>query len=226
MIKEIMVENPITYEMQPDGSETPIVDPYDGCQLYCPYCFQLDDTSWNKDIYVNVNIADALKERLASWVKTDEIYIGSRCDPYMQLEEKYGLTRKCLSVLSDLKINTMIVTKSDNNLIFRDIDILCNFGADLTVLLGIANINQIGKGILNDNIRTANKLHESGVPVWVFITPVLPYVMNVEEIISELHGDIPIYLDKLRIKNNTIQSKNIINVCNMGLNPSPSRRNL
>ena len=204
MIKEILIEDPITYEEQPDSGRTPMIDPYDGCQLCCPYCFQIGDAKWNRNIYVNMNIADLLRERLATWVKTDELYIGSRCDPYMQMEEKYGLTRKCLSILNDFSINTMIVTKSDNNLIFRDLDILKNFSAELTVLLGISNINQIGKGVQNENILTANKLKENGVTVWIFVTPVLPYAMNVDEIISELNTDIPVFLDKLRINNDTI----------------------
>jgi len=127
----------------------------------------------------------------------------------MQLEEKYGLTRKCLSILNDLKINTMITTKSDNELIFKDIDILKNFQAEITVLMGITNINQIGKGKDNKNIQTANKLFNEGIKVWAFITPILPYIMNVDEIISVINPDIPIYLDKLRLED-TIQIKNIM----------------
>ena len=122
MIKETEVVDPITYERQPDGGKTPIIDPYDGCQLCCPYCWQLSDENWNRNIYVNINIADLLKDRLASWDKKETVYLGSRCDPYMQIEKKYSLTRKCLSVLNELRINTMITTKSDNVLIFRDID--------------------------------------------------------------------------------------------------------
>ena len=64
MIKEIKITDPITYEGQPDGGRTPMIDPYDGCQLCCPYCFQQNNINWNKDIYVNVNIAELLKERL------------------------------------------------------------------------------------------------------------------------------------------------------------------
>ena len=154
-----------------------------------------------------MNIADLLHDRLSTWNKSETIYFGSRCDPYMQIEEKYGLTRKCLSVLNELNISAMITTKADNDLIFRDIDILKNFNADLTVLMGISNINQIGEGALSNNILTANKLVDSGVSVWGFITPVLPYIMDVEEIIKELNTDIPIFLDKLIISPGTIQAK-------------------
>jgi len=209
MIKEITISDPITFEGQPDGGKTPMIDPYDGCQICCPYCWQLSDESWNKNIFVNMNIADLLKDRLVAWDKTETIYLGSRCDPYMQIEEEYSLTRKCLQVLNELSISTMITTKSDNDLIFRDIDILTSFKADITVLMGITNINQIGKGVQNNNILTANKLNKNGVSVWCFITPVLPYIMDVEGIIAELSADIPIFLDKLRIKRNTIQAQNM-----------------
>jgi len=202
MIKEVSVSDPITCEGQPDGGRTPIIDPYDGCQFCCPYCFRFCDDTWNNDIFVNINIADLLKDKLRTWDKNETIYIGSRCDPYMPLEEKYRLTRSCLKVLDELQINTMITTKSDNRLIFRDIDIIKNFSAQMTILIGITNINQIDKGALSQNIQTANELSDNGVTVWAFITPVLPYIMDVEEIISALSPNIKmIFLDKLRIFN-------------------------
>ena len=207
MIKEIMVSDPITYESQPDGGRTPIIDPYIGCQINCPYCFQWSDKQWNRDIYVNINIAELLSDRLGSWNKDETIYFGSKCDPYMQLEERYSLTRKCLEVLNELKINTMITTKSDNRLIFRDIDIIKNFNAEMTVLMGLSNINQIGKGSQNKNILTANELNDNSIEVWAFITPVLPYIMDVEAIISMLNPNIPIFIDKLRIDNDPIREK-------------------
>ena len=210
MIKEIKISDPITYEGQPDGEKVPMIDPYDGCQLNCPYCWQLSNQDWNKSIFVNTNIADLLKNRLNLWNKEDEIYLGSRCDPYMPIEEKYGLTRKCLQVLNELEINTMITTKSDNNLIFRDVDILKNFSAEMTVLMGMTNINQIGKGINNDNILTANKLFDNCVSTWAFITPILPYIMDIDAIIAALNPGIPVFLDKLRIKSDTVQAENMM----------------
>ena len=210
MIKEIKIIDPMTSEEQPNGGEVPIIDPYDGCQLACPYCWQLFDENWNKDILVHINIADLLPEKLSTWNKSETIYIGSRCDPYMPLEEKYGLTRKCLSVLNELCIKTMIVTKADNDLIFRDIDILKNFNADLTVLMGLSNINQVGEGILSNNISTANKLNDDGINVWAFITPVLPYIMDVDEIIESLNSNIPVYLDKLGIEPGTLRAKKMM----------------
>lgn len=210
VIKEIIIDNPITSEGQPDGGHVPIVDPYDGCQLCCPYCFQMCDENWNKNIYVKTNIVKLLNDKLAEWPKSSTMYIGSRCDPYMQIEEKYCLTRNCLEVLSKWNIPTMITTKSDNGLIFRDLDLLKSFSSKLTILLGISNINQIKKGINNRKIEIANELHKAGIQVWVFITPVLPYLMNVDATISALNNHIPIFLDKLRIFKDNIQTKKML----------------
>ena len=210
MVKEITITDPITYEEQPDGGQTPMIDPYDGCQLDCPYCFQLYDREFNKNIFVNTNIADLLKDRLNSWNKEEPIYLGSRCDPYMPLEEKYELTRKCLLILNELGINTMIVTKSDNNLILRDIDILMNFNAEITVLMGMSNLKQVNKGVLNNGILTANTLYDMDVSVRAFITPVLPYIMDIDSIITALNPNIPVYIDKLRIESNTVQAERMM----------------
>jgi len=61
----------------------------------------------------------------------------------------------------------------------------------------------------NYYILVANNLVDNGIPVWAFITPILPYIMDIEEIIDALHEDIPIYLDKLRIEKKTVQADNM-----------------
>jgi DNA repair photolyase len=76
--------------------------------------------------------------------------------------------------------------------------------------MGMTNINQIGKGLQNNNILTAKKLFHAGIKVWVFVTPFLPYIMNFDEVISKLDSEIPIFLDKLRINKNTIQSQKMM----------------
>jgi DNA repair photolyase len=75
--------------------------------------------------------------------------------------------------------------------------------------MGISNINQIEEGAQSNNILTANNLVDNGVRVWGFITPVLPYIMDVEEIIEALNKDIPVFLDKLMIEADTIQATNM-----------------
>lgn len=218
MFRELYYKEAVTFENPPDGGNIPIIDPYDGCTMGCPYCFQMNDRNWNKDFIVKLNMPELIKEQLKSWDTRETIYIGSRCDPYMEVERKYELTRKCLIELSKLQIPTMITTKAHYDLIFRDIDILKNYQADLTVLLGLSNVSQLStfeQSHTIKNIEAANRLHEQGIKVWAFITPILPGITNVNKMIESLHNDIPVFLDKLRINKGTIPMEKMLAYVNL-----------
>lgn len=217
MIKEIFAKEPITFEYPPDGNVLPIIDPYDGCTMGCPYCFQRNDANWNKDLIVKLNISQLIYEQLNDWDREKTIYIGSKCDPYMKIEKKYELTRKCLIELSELHIPTMIATKAHYDLVFRDIDILKNYKADVTVLLGLSNLNLLSnleESHTIKNIEVANKLHEQGIKVWAFITPILPGITDVNKMIGSLNNDIPVFLDKLTIEKDGIPMQKTLEYIN------------
>ncbi|WP_124067366.1 radical SAM protein [Clostridium sp. E02] len=215
MIRKRKIKNAFTNEIQPDGSSINIIDPYTGCQIQCPYCFQMGNRNWSKDIFINTNIADLLKLQVKEQHGSD-LYIGSMCDPYMDLEKQYRLTHKCLKTLRNCDSHVFITTKSDNQLILEDIELLKSFKVPVTVLFGLSNVNQAGKGKNHMNIKVANILKMEGLDVWVFITPVLPYVMNIEEMIEALDKKIPVYFDKLRVMTKGEQDKKVyhwINSC-------------
>lgn len=217
MVKEIFAKELITFEYPPDGGTVPIIDPYDGCTIGCPYCFQRNNPNWNKELTVKLNMPQLIKEQLSDWDKRKIIYIGSKCDPYMLIEKKYELTRKCLMELSKFNIPTMITTKAHHDIIFRDIDILKNYGADLTLLLGLSNLNQhssLEKSHTVKNIKVANTLHEQGIKVWAFITPILPGITDVNKMIGSLNKDIPVFLDKLRIEKDSIPAQKMLEYIN------------
>ncbi|NUU62093.1 SPL family radical SAM protein [Paenibacillus agri] len=206
MLKEILVSKAMTYEYPPDGGTVPIIDPYDGCTVGCPYCFQLEDEEWNIDLKVKLNIADILQDELMNWNKEDTVYLGSKCDPYMEIDRKYQLTRKCLIELSKLNMKCMVTTKAGSKLIYRDLDVIKAMGDKFTLLLGLSNLHQLKKiddCALISNIQTANELHRMGVRVWAFITPILPGITNVELMMNALDKDIPVFLDRVRLKKDT-----------------------
>lgn len=199
MIKEIVVKQALEKEGQPDGSYVITIDAYDGCQLRCPYCWQRNNICWSKDIFVRTNIAEKLSVELETNQNVKYLYIGSLSDPYMDLEKQYHLTQKCLKVLAELDKEVYITTKSNNKLILEDIALLKSFKVPVTVLMGLSNLKEQRAGGASINIQIANKLHEEGIKVQAFLTPILPYVSKVDEIITSIHPEIPIYLDKLRI---------------------------
>ncbi|MFC3746195.1 radical SAM protein [Paenibacillus sp. GCM10012306] len=206
MLKEILVSKAMTYEYPPDGGTVPIIDPYDGCTVGCPYCFQLEDEEWNIDLKVKLNIADILQDELMNWNKEDTVYLGSKCDPYMEIDRKYQLTRKCLIELSKLNLKCMVTTKAGSKLIYRDLDVIKAMGNKFTLLLGLSNLQQLKQVddyTLISNIQTANELHRMGIRVWAFITPILPGITNVELMMNALDKDIPVFLDKVRLNRET-----------------------
>lgn len=206
MLKEVQIDHAMTYEYPPDGTTLPIIDPYDGCTIGCPYCFRLEDEDWNKNLMVKLNIAEILCEELTGWNKEEVLYLGSKCDPYMDIERKYQLTRKCLIELSKLNVKCMVTTKAGSKLIYRDIDVIKPMGDKFTLLLGLSNLEQLKRKdsySMMSNIQTANELHRMGIKVWAFITPILPGITNVDEMINALDKNIPVFLDRIRIgKNN------------------------
>ena len=202
MIKMIACQKAVDYEYQPDGGKTPILDAYDGCQLNCPYCFQWQDPSWNKDILVKINFLDVLAQELADWDPAQTLYVGSRSDPYMPLEGRYRLTRSILQFLLARGIPCILSTKSNAPAFFDDIDLFRQFGEKLILCIGQANLAHLR--VNSDprelpNIRTANMLARLGIPTWVFITPVLPGITDVKTMIDALPAHMPVFLDKLRL---------------------------
>jgi len=201
-MKEIKISNAFGKEMQPDNTFVITLDGYDGCQLQCPYCFQMKNSEWSKEIFIRVNIAEVLDKQIKenqSIQKGTDLFIGSLSDPYMQLEETYQLTREMLEVLWDKEYSVHIVTKADNRLILRDLDLFKRFRNPIKILLGLSNLKQAAKDADNTNIAVANELKSHGVDVDVFITPVIPYIMNIDSMINALDSEIKIYLDKLRV---------------------------
>lgn len=203
MIKrEILCDSAIDYEYQPDGGKTPIIDPYDGCQLNCPYCFQWNDRTWNKAILAKTNLPAVLAEELQSWDHAEPVYVGSRGDPYQPLENTYGLTRRTLEVIRDHDLLCYLNTKSDSQAFRRDFDLFTTFGDRLVVCMGQANLPHLKAASHPSrlpNILAAQELARRGIKVWVFITPTLPGITDVHAMIAALPDSVPVFLDKVRL---------------------------
>jgi DNA repair photolyase len=202
MIVEKRVATALDVERPPGSEPLTVLDAYDGCLSNCPYCFQRRDPSWNADVIVKTNIVDALGTELAGWLKDALICVGSRSDPYMPLERKYRLTRQCLQLLNEHEVPVVITTKADTQMILADLDLFTNWHNDLKILVGFSNLRhyQHLERIADlQPLETLRRLTEHGVTVEAFITPVLPGITDVEQILPFIDPGIPVYLDKLRI---------------------------
>lgn len=202
MIVERRVMTALDVERPPGCEPLTVLDAYDGCLLDCPYCFQRSDSSWNKDVVVKTNIVDALSTELADWPKDALICVGSRSDPYMPLERKYRLTRQCLQLLNEHKVPVAITTKADTQMILADLDLFTDWHNDLKILVGFSNLRHyrnLEKVSDLQPLETLRRLTQHGVTVEAFITPVLPGITDVVQILPFIDPCIPVYLDKLRV---------------------------
>jgi len=141
--------------------------------------------SWGSFVDVKVNLLDVLAKELPCR-PGGSIWISSVCDPYEQVEAKYGLTRGAIQLISKYnKFTISILTK--NSLVLRDIDLLTRLKGRVDVGFTITTFNQEAQSIfephaspVRERVETVRRLNEAGVDAWVFIAPILPYVTETE----------------------------------------------
>jgi len=105
------------------------VNPYIGREVGCIYCYAAlfmrrysgHSEPWGEFVDVKVNAPALLAKQIVK-AKRGTIWFASVCDPYQPLEERYGLTRRCLEVLVGRDFPVEIQTKSAR--VRRDLDVI------------------------------------------------------------------------------------------------------
>ncbi len=210
--KEIKVKNILNKTTLPGVDFT--INPYIGCEHACAYCyarfiykiFDIDPARWGEHVFVKINAIDVLKKELRK-AKGKRIFIGSATDPYQPAERIYKLTRGILEVLSNIRCDVSILTKS--SLILRDLDVIKKMNAEIGVsLTSLDNIVykefEPRTAPPMERIRILENAKKKGIRTYVFIAPFLPIFteQDFEEIIVLLKriGISEIYVDKLNLK--------------------------
>ena len=175
------------------------INPYRGCQHGCSFCYarathaflgaETDDTFQNL-IFVKQNAADALRRQLDRLFRSrrkgvsevGSVAIGTATDPYQPIEATARVTRGCLEVLAEYPMPVSITTRSP--LILRDIDLLKRISVR-SINISIHTVNHaVWKHFEpttpspEKRLETVKRLAEEGLPVGVFLAPVLPYITD------------------------------------------------
>ena len=167
------------------------INPYRGCEHGCIYCFARPTHAYlglspgldfETQIFVKEDGPDLLRAELARPSYTCRtIALGANTDPYQPAERKYGLTRRILEVLRELRHPVSIVTKSA--LVARDIDILadmakqrlCSVAISVTTLdRDLARVMEPRAATPQRRLDTMRILADAGVPVCVLASPMIP----------------------------------------------------
>jgi len=187
-----------------------VINPYNGCLFGCMYCYAAQiarwrhpDEIWGTYLDVKINAPELLKEELEKLKKRlktknfGSVFFSSVTDPYVGLEVKYQLTRKCLEVLADFGYEGNVSIQTKSPLVTKDIDVLKRLkdvavGFTVTTLDDkVSRFLEVMAPTVSSRIQALQELHKAGIPTYAFIGPILPHFTSDEGKISEL-------LDKLQ----------------------------
>lgn len=167
------------------------VDPYDGCQHRCHYCYAQNQSGldWNNEIGICPDICSRLAEEISP-LKPQSIYIGMTTDPYQPVEKEYRHTRSILELLKERGFSVCLLTKS--SLVSRDIDLLKGMpGASVGVSVTFPDddtrmIFEADTLPNSDRMKAISELKKNGIESYAMICPVLPYITKTETLIEQL----------------------------------------
>ena len=179
------------------------INPYRGCQHGCSFCYarsthlfldQPADDTFQRHIFWKAGAPDILREQLNRLARLgklpDHVAIGTATDPYQPLEAEMKLTRGCLEVLAEFGVPFSVTTRSP--LVLRDLDILRAAPAR-SVNISLHTLDtavwrrfEPASPAPRRRLEAAGRLAEAGVPVRVFVAPVLPYITDSAEAAAEL----------------------------------------
>ena len=183
------------------------INTYTGCTFDCKFCYACFMSRFSKHkeewgTFLDVKNWKSVSERKVSGKR---IIIGTVTDPYNPLEEKFRRTRKVLEELSEIDCAVTIQTKS--KLVLDDIEILKKM-SDVKVAISLCTLDEkIASDLeyelsVKERIETMKALHENGVGVVLFISPILPGLSEIEAIINKCGKYASeIWFDALELRN-------------------------
>jgi DNA repair photolyase len=163
--------------------------------------------TWGTFLDAKVNAPELLKKQLQRRRSplAGEVFLSSVTDPYLAAEKKYQLTRGVLEVLLEHQVPISILTKSD--LVLRDLDLLrqfntCSVGLSMmTVDDDLAKRFEPRASSPSRRLQALKALKEHGVYTYAFISPFLPRLSHIEQIVTALAGAVDeIGVEALNIK--------------------------
>ncbi|MBN7798111.1 PA0069 family radical SAM protein [Parahaliea mediterranea] len=195
--RPVRAGNIIARNRSPDIPFEQSINPYQGCEHGCIYCYARPthaylDLSPGLDFETRLtykaNAAERLRETLARpGYHCRSITLGANTDPYQPVERRYRVTRQVLEVLRACRHPVSIITKGA--LITRDIDLLADMAADglVSVAISLTTLDADLKRGLEPRAPSARarlaamaELSAAGVPVSVLFAPVIPALNDSE----------------------------------------------
>lgn len=207
VLRAMQADRIISTNKSPDVPFDRSINPYQGCEHGCVYCYARPSHSYldlspgldfETQIFYKPNAATRLQEE---WQKPGyeckPITIGANTDPYQPAEKTLKISRQLLKLFVEYRHPVNIITKS--HLICRDIDMLSDLAADglCSVAISIPTMNDDLKRVMEPRVPAAaarlkaiRDLTQAGIRVSVLMAPVIPAINDDEiEAILEAVSD-------------------------------------
>jgi len=187
----------ISTNTSPDVPFDRSINPYQGCEHGCVYCYARPshsylDLSPGLDFETRIFYKPDAAVRLAEeWEKPGyickPITIGANTDPYQPAERSTGITRELLELFLLHSHPVSVITKS--NLITRDLDLygqlasrnLCSVAISLpTMSRSLKRVMEPRVPSAEARLRAIEQLADAGVPVGVLYAPLIPAINDDE----------------------------------------------
>jgi DNA repair photolyase len=187
----------ITRNQSPDVAFDQSLNPYQGCEHGCIYCFARPAHAYlnlspgldfETRIFHKPQLAELLRRELsAPGYQCKVIHVGGNTDPYQPAERRLLSTRALLEVLLEHRHPLTIITKGA--LILRDIDLLCALAERrlVKVYVSLTSLDDAIKRTLEPRaaspqarLRVMRELTAARVPVGAMIAPVIPAITDHE----------------------------------------------
>jgi DNA repair photolyase len=202
VLRATMAGRIISTNNSPDIPFDQSINPYQGCEHGCVYCYARPSHSYldlspgldfETQIFYKPN---AVTQLLAAWEKKGyeckPITIGANTDPYQPAEKDHSITRQLLEQFLEYRHPVTLITKS--NLVVRDLDLLSELARRnlCSVAISIPTLDDGLKRIMEPRVPSAaarlnamQKLAQSGIPTSALVAPIIPAI-NDNEIESVL----------------------------------------
>jgi DNA repair photolyase len=197
----------ISTNTSPDVPFDQSINPYQGCEHGCIYCYARPshsylDLSPGLDFETRIFYKpDAAAQLLAAWEKSSyeckPITIGANTDPYQPAERTHEITRQLLEVFLEHRHPVSLITKS--HLILRDLDLLRELAQRrlCSVAISIPTLDDDLKRIMEPRVPSASvrlkaitRLAQNGVPTSALVAPLIPAINDheIEAILEAVAG--------------------------------------
>jgi len=172
--------------------------------MYC-YAAQIarwkhPNEEWGSYLDVKINAPQLLKKELdklsmrrpSSRYNFGSIFFSSVTDPYVGMEAKYKLTKKCLEVLLEFGYQGPVSILTKSPLVTRDIDLFKQF-KDIEVGMTITGLDdkisrflEVKAPPVTSRIKALKVLSDNAINTYAFVGPIVPHFIYNEEKIKEV----------------------------------------